>query len=101
MAAVHQGTAPGVMCLRSVNPYVAAALGDWGKRVAPPPLVPRTPVAAPQLHALDATVGERVCAPLGGAFLAVVTAISVEDSFSGEPKAQSAPGESCDGRGGF
>ena len=46
MAALSQAQAPGIMCLRSVNPYVGSALYDW----SPPahPLVPRQAAALQQ-----------------------------------------------------
>jgi hypothetical protein len=58
VAALQQAAAPGVMCLRGVNPYVGAALGDWRKRAGEAPLVPRAPAAAPQLAAASAVAGD-------------------------------------------
>lgn len=57
-AALQQAAAPGVMCLRAVNPYVGAALGDWAKRAGEAPLVPRAPAAAPVLAAASAAASE-------------------------------------------
>jgi len=57
MAALQQGSAPGVMCLRSVNPYVAAALSDWQGRADHSPLVPRATAASPNLHGIKSIAG--------------------------------------------
>lgn len=57
MAALQRGAAPGVMCLRGVNPYVGAALGDWQRRAGAAPLVPRAAAAAPELHSNGAVAG--------------------------------------------
>ena len=45
MAALTQAQAPGVMCLRNVNPYVGSALQEWSPHGAP--LVPRQLAAGP------------------------------------------------------
>ena len=58
IAAAHQTAAPGVMCLRGVNPYVTAALTDWGRRAGGAgPLVPRTTAPAAAMPAQDAITG--------------------------------------------
>ena len=57
MAALQQESAPGVMCLRSVNPYVAAALSDWQGRAGHSPLVPRATAAPPNLHDFKSIAG--------------------------------------------
>jgi len=41
MQALHHGTAPAIMHLRSMNPYVGSALGDWKKRAGLEASVPR------------------------------------------------------------
>jgi acyl transferase domain-containing protein len=46
MAAAGQALAPPVLSLRSVNPYVATALGAMGSRAAPGAFVPRQPAPA-------------------------------------------------------
>lgn len=57
LATLQQGAAAGVMCLRAVNPYVAAALDDWRRRGGAAPLVPRAQAAAPQLPSDGALAG--------------------------------------------
>lgn len=57
MAAIQQGSAPGVMCLRSMNPYVASALSDWQGRAGHSPLIPRGTAASPQMHASKTIAG--------------------------------------------
>lgn len=57
VAALQQAGGPGVMCLRGVNPYVGAALGDWQRRGGEAPLVPRAAAAAPELHSQGAIAG--------------------------------------------
>ncbi len=59
LAALQQGAAAGVMCLRGVNPYVAAALGDWRRRGGAAPAVPRASAAAPQVPSDGALAGKR------------------------------------------
>ena len=58
LAALQQGAAAGVMSLRTVNPYVAAALGDWKRRGGAASSVPRASAAAPQLPAYGALAGK-------------------------------------------
>ena len=41
MQSVSQHSAAGIMCLRSMNPYVSAAVADWTKRAGHAPLLPR------------------------------------------------------------
>jgi acyl transferase domain-containing protein/acyl carrier protein len=41
MQALHHGTAPAIMHLRGMNPYVGSALGDWPKRTGLKASVPR------------------------------------------------------------
>lgn len=57
LAALQQGSAAAVMCLRTVNPYVAAALGDWKRRGGTAPSVPRTFGPGPQLKRDGALAG--------------------------------------------
>ena len=59
IAAAHQVAAPGVMCLRGVNPYVSAALTDWGRRGGgAEPLVPRAAAPATDAPMWDAVTGD-------------------------------------------
>lgn len=58
VAALQQAAAPGVMCLRRINPYVGAALGDWQRRAGEAPLVPRSFTGAPELCMEQAVAGE-------------------------------------------
>ena len=59
IAAAQQAAAPAIMCLRGVNPYVDAALGDWSRRGGgSAPLVPRGAAPAAALHQVDSLAGE-------------------------------------------
>ena len=59
VTAAQQAAAPGVMCLRGVNPYVEAALTDWSRRSSgSAPLVPRAAAPAAALPMPDALAGE-------------------------------------------
>jgi len=59
ITAAQQAAAPGIMCLRSVNPYVVAALTDWNCRGSgSAPLVPRGAAPAAALPELDSLAGE-------------------------------------------
>ena len=53
VGALANSRAPGIMSLREMNPYVAAALADWRRRSGRSPLLPR----APTLHGLPALAG--------------------------------------------
>lgn len=57
MAALQQGTAAGVMCLRTINPYVQAALSDWLRRGTVAPAVPRATATLPRGHVPTALAG--------------------------------------------
>jgi hypothetical protein len=41
LEALRNAGAPGIMCLRELNPYVVAALADWRRRSGCSPLLPR------------------------------------------------------------
>ena len=59
ISAVQQAAAPGIICLRGVNPYVAAALTDWGRQGGgSTPLVPRAAAPAAALPMPDALAGK-------------------------------------------
>ncbi len=59
IAAAHHAVAPGVMCLRGVNPYVGAAVTDWGRRAGGAgPLVPRAAASASALLTPNAVTGD-------------------------------------------
>lgn len=45
LGALAQAQAPGIMCLRDVNPYVSSALHDWGASM--PPFAPRQTAPGP------------------------------------------------------
>ena len=57
VGALRNRGAPGVMCLRELNPYVAAALADWRRRSNCAPLLPRatTMLSTPSLAGLFPT----------------------------------------------
>ena len=56
--ALRNAGAPGIMCLRELNPYVAAALADWRGRSGCSPLLPR----ASTLHSVPSLAGVVVLA---------------------------------------
>ena len=41
MGAAGNVGAPGILCLRAVNPYVSAAIADWSRTSGTPPFAPR------------------------------------------------------------
>ena len=45
LGALGRAQAPGIMCLRNMNPYVGSALQDWNSPV--PPLAPRQTAPGP------------------------------------------------------
>ncbi|CAL8465605.1 g5141 [Coccomyxa elongata] len=53
ITALRERCAPAIMGLRNMNPYVAAALGDWEKRSGRQPLLPR----ATTLHCVPSLAG--------------------------------------------
>lgn len=62
IAAAQHAEAPGIMCLRGVNPYVSAALTDWSRRGGDSaPLVPRAAAPAAPLQLQDAVAGATTC----------------------------------------
>ena len=77
VGALQQAAHPPVMNLRAVNPYVASALGDWGKAAAPEPTVPRLQGPMPDWSAeraagtssfgMSGTNAYGLVAPAGGA----------------------------------
>ena len=59
IAAAQQAVAPGIMCLRGVNPYVDAALADWSRRGGgAAPVLARMAAPAPALPEVDSLAGE-------------------------------------------
>lgn len=54
ITALRERYAPGIVGLRNMNPYVAAALGDWEKRSGRQPLLPRTTT----LHCIPFLAGD-------------------------------------------
>lgn len=66
--ALAKNEAPGIMSLREVNPYVAAALADWRRRSGRSPLLPR----ASTPHGLPTLAGKRsLCFALRGQPLSI------------------------------
>ena len=55
VSALGGSESPGIMCLRGLNPYVGAALEDWGKATGTPPLAPRQMAGRPAR--VDDTLG--------------------------------------------
>ena len=55
--ALRHAGAPGIMCLRELNPYVAAALADWRGRSGCSPQLPQ----ASTLHCAPSLAGEGLC----------------------------------------
>ncbi len=45
MGCVADGQVPGIMCLRSINPYVSAAVSDWAATAGVAPLATRQTAA--------------------------------------------------------
>ena len=50
MGAAGSLGAPGILCLRAVNPYVSAAIADWSRTSGTPPYAPRQTAPASSVN---------------------------------------------------